>query len=195
MKLNLGCGTDHKEGYLNVDFRKLPGVDIVADLSSIPWAWMNGQVDEIMMLDFLEHFPYARTEAILQECWRILKPGGKLIVQVPDLEHCARAASFTRPYLCNRCGWEFQKRAGNEDCGRCGQSSTDVALAAAHRLMGGQDYEGNWHYALFSTQLLYDLLRRNGFRVVDVPERNENGETYFQNWNVRLDAVKGDLDW
>lgn len=192
MKLNLGCGTDAKSGYTNVDFRDLPGVQKV-DLSKLPWPWKDGEADEIIMLDFLEHFPYKKTEPILQECWRVLRTGGRLDVQVPDLSHCGRAASNERPFMCNRCGWTFSEQSHLESCGDCGQSWADVALAASQRLMGGQDYEGNWHYACFSPPLLEELLLRNGFEDVQELTQNENGESYYQNWNVKLRATKGDV--
>ena len=86
MKLNLGCGDDIKEGYLNVDFRKTHPSVQVQDLSKFPWPWADGFADEILMLDFLEHFPYAQTERILFECFRILKDDGEVVIQVPDAE-------------------------------------------------------------------------------------------------------------
>jgi predicted SAM-dependent methyltransferase len=193
MRLNLGCGDKSRSGFTNVDFRRLPNVDEVVDLSKLPWPWKNDSADEIIMLDFLEHFPYKQTEPILQECWRILRKGGMLRVQVPDLFHCALAAAAENMYMCNRCGTEMLSRL--EKCPKCEQSTLDIAMAATHRLYGGQDYDGNWHYHAFTEFSLSGLLKRNGFTAIVAPRLNENGETYFQNWNIRLDAVKGELDW
>jgi SAM-dependent methyltransferase len=198
LRLNLGCGEKPLEGFVNVDFRKLPGVDVVTDLSKLPWNFRDSEAEQILMLDFLEHFPYRSTEKILEECWRILKPGGILEVQVPDLDHCGRATSLDGEFTCNKCGHWFSEREDNDDetpCSGCGQSMTDIALAASHRLMGGQDYEGNTHFACFSETLLRRLLKRNGFTDVRSVEKNENGESYFQNWNFKLTAVKGQLEW
>lgn len=36
LKINLGCGTDIKPGWVNVDIAKLDGVDIVHDLDELP---------------------------------------------------------------------------------------------------------------------------------------------------------------
>ncbi len=70
MKLNVGCGQDVRQGYVNVDFRAdLPGI-MLADLSILPWPFSDSTADEIMMLDFLEHFPYAKTDEIIVECNR-----------------------------------------------------------------------------------------------------------------------------
>lgn len=198
MILNLGCGSDIRKDCTNVDFRQLPGVDQVVDLSKLPWPWKDGEADGVMMLDFLEHFPYAKTERILEECWRVLRVGGRLEVQVPDLEHCARAASLTGPFNCNACGWEFPAhdlRADFMICKQCRRAWFDIAESAIHRLYGGQDYEGNWHYTAFSDLYLDRLLQAKGFEVVERPKFNQNGETYSQNWNIKMIARKTENLW
>jgi len=201
VKLNLGCGTDIKQGFLNVDNRELAGVGKVVDLSKLPWPWENGSVEHLLMLDFLEHFPYRQTNAILNECWRIMKMDAILEVQVPDFTHCGQVILNDRPYMCNRCGWEFpyvDKRAkhGSDDrhCGKCGQTYEEIRTAAVHRLYGGQDYPGNFHYTAFTEQILTELLESNGFGEIQKMDKNENGETYWQNWNLKLVAKKtGDI--
>jgi hypothetical protein len=37
MKLDLGCGTKKREGFVGVDSMTLPGVDVVVDLRITPW--------------------------------------------------------------------------------------------------------------------------------------------------------------
>lgn len=193
MKLNLGCGQDHRVGYTNVDFVK--PCDQLVDLSNVPWPWADGSVEEILMLDFLEHFPYRATEKILQECWRILQPGGHMEVQVPDFEHCSLAV-LDDPQLsfqCNRCGWRFESGRSETTtaCMKCGQSLADIQDAAIHRLYGGQDKPGNWHFTAFTEDVLARLLEKNGFENVH-PLEVEHQEA---NWNVKLRARKGELQW
>uniref|UniRef100_A0A6M3L8X1 Putative methyltransferase n=1 Tax=viral metagenome TaxID=1070528 RepID=A0A6M3L8X1_9ZZZZ len=81
MKLNLGCGTDIREKYFNVDRFKLPGVNFIHDLSIAPWPFGNDSVDEILMYHVLEHLP--DTVEAMEELWRILKPGGRAYIRVP----------------------------------------------------------------------------------------------------------------
>lgn len=188
MKLNLGCGPDLKDGYVNADFRDIPGVTKV-DLSKFPWPWPDDSVDQILMLDFLEHFPYRKTTTIIRECWRVLKLGGKLEVQVPDLEHCARAAAMTGPFLCNRCGWQYPMHDLRADffiCKQCRQPWTECAQAAIHRLYGGQDYEGNWHFTAFTTLQLNRMLQAHGFDEIQELEH----EHQYKNWNFKFSATK-----
>ena len=45
---------------------------------------------------FLEHIPRDQVAPFLQECWRILKPGGVLRIVVPDLENLCRIYLYHR---------------------------------------------------------------------------------------------------
>jgi predicted SAM-dependent methyltransferase len=200
MKLNLGCGSDLRPGYLNVDFLgpKYIPFDMgfqLTDLSKLPWPWEDESIEEILMLDFLEHFPYAQTEKILQEVWRILIPGGKVDIQVPDFQHCSYAV-LDEPELsfqCNRCGWWFEsgRSETTDSCMKCGQTLADIQDAAIHRLYGGQDVQGNWHHTAFTEDVLARLLERNGFNGI-VSLENEHQQA---NWNIKLRAAKGEPQW
>lgn len=84
MKLNLGCGSDYVKGYVNVD--RVPGIaDVVHDLNEFPYPWPDNAADEILMRHVLEHIEDIRK--VMDELWRILKPGGRLIIYVPHFSH------------------------------------------------------------------------------------------------------------
>ena len=53
LRLNLGCGEDHKPGYINVD--KYGNPDVLHDLEEFPWPWDDESVEEILMKHILEH--------------------------------------------------------------------------------------------------------------------------------------------
>jgi len=79
-KLNLGCGNDIKNGYVNLDISKLPGVDVVWDINKLPLAFKKEEFDEIYCKDVLEHVVYI---PLLRELHRILKKGGRIKIRVP----------------------------------------------------------------------------------------------------------------
>lgn len=80
-RLNLGCGNDIKEGYVNLDFVKQKGVDVVHDLSKFPWPFRDNEFDEVYTSHFLEHVKdFERT---LLEIKRICKNNARVIVRVP----------------------------------------------------------------------------------------------------------------
>jgi predicted SAM-dependent methyltransferase len=90
LKLNLGCGGDIKEGFINVDCRPLKGVDVVADVSDLP-EFEN--VGHILAQDIIEHFPQAETEGIIKRWLDILPEGGTLEIRCPDVIHASRVLS------------------------------------------------------------------------------------------------------
>lgn len=85
LKLNLGSGNDaqaKREGWTNVDRLKLPNVDVQLDLEKMPWPWKDGEVGEIAAKHLLEHLH--GTVGFMDECHRVLRPGGTLYLEVPD---------------------------------------------------------------------------------------------------------------
>lgn len=79
--LNLGCGTDIRAGFVNLDVVALPGVDVVHDLSSgAPLPFVDGRFGRVVAKDVLEHLDYA---PVLREIHRVLEPGGRLEVSAP----------------------------------------------------------------------------------------------------------------
>lgn len=190
MRLNLGCGDDVRTGYVNVDFRKThPSVQEV-DLSKFPWPFESDSAEEIMMLDFLEHFPYASISFILLECFRVLKPEGTVVIQVPDAVHLTRALISEGEYLCNRCGFEMDDyRSISGKCGQCGQTVAEISEAAMMRLYGGQDYPGNFHQTCFTTVSLARKAKDCGLILIDT----EEDEHQYKNWNFKMRFKRGDV--
>jgi len=75
IRLNLGCGYSHIEGYINIDNREVVNPDILCDiLSGLPYE--SNSIDEIRAFDFLEHIPIGKTIDVITEIWRVLKPNG-----------------------------------------------------------------------------------------------------------------------
>lgn len=79
MNLNLGCGDTKIEGSIGVDFRIAAAVDIVHDLREYPWPFENDQFDNIIAADIVEHM--IEVIPFINECWRIVKPGGHLFIR------------------------------------------------------------------------------------------------------------------
>jgi SAM-dependent methyltransferase len=84
VKLNLGAGDERPDGYLNVDILPGDGVDIVADLNATPWAFDTESVDNIRAFHVFEHL--VDKAVTLNECWRILRPGGVVEFEVPTTD-------------------------------------------------------------------------------------------------------------
>jgi len=75
MKLNLGSGFRPIDGYVNIDNRPELHPDLVLDVTE-GFPYEDNSVDEVRAHDFLEHIPIGKTIGVINEIWRVLKPGG-----------------------------------------------------------------------------------------------------------------------
>jgi hypothetical protein len=89
MKLNLGCGFNKYEGYVNVDSAPACAPDIVWDLEETPWPWEDDSVEEILMEHVLEHLGETSRDylRIWQEMYRVGKNGCAIKIVVPHWNH------------------------------------------------------------------------------------------------------------
>ncbi len=89
MKLNIGCGTDYRDGFINIDgSNTLPRVDKIIDISSesrLPH-FSNKEIEYILANDIIEHHYHWEAVRILKEFYSLLKKGGQAEIRVPDAE-------------------------------------------------------------------------------------------------------------
>jgi len=147
LRLNIGCGHIPKQEYVNVDVRELPGVDVIADVTDLPFH--DESVSEIYSSHLLEHFSEEILRRVVLPHWRKkLRPGGVLRTIVPD------ASAMIRAYVDGQMPF---------------QDLRDVTF-------GGQDYAGDYHYTMFTTDHIRNLLSELGFRdLVITAEDRTNG--------------------
>jgi len=134
IRLNLGAGHVPVEGYLNVDARALDGIDIVADIQALPFG--PGEVSVIFCAHLLEHFPLEQARRALLPYWQsLLQPGGRVIAVVPDSE--AMLDGYARG---------------------------EISFAELREVtFGGQEYDGDFHFNMYSKESLTALLTEVGF--------------------------------
>jgi predicted SAM-dependent methyltransferase len=135
-RLHLGCGDRYIPGFLHVDIRPLPHVDIVSGLDALPM-FGDATADLVYASHVLEHFGRHQTHAILTEWHRVLKPGGVLRLAVPDF------AQLVRVY----------------------QDRGDLSEILGP-LVGRQDHPHNYHYNVFDRPSLTAQLEAAGYRDV-----------------------------
>lgn len=129
MKLNIGCGGKRIPGYTGIDAVQRPAVDIIANADNIPLD--SGVAEEIMAIHLMEHFYQWEVPGVLREWYRLLQPGGKLVLELPDVVKCAQNLvdnvlkggkhldqlsywglygdpRLKDPFMTHRWGWTFQ---------------------------------------------------------------------------------------
>lgn len=82
MKLDIGGGDKALAGYVNVD-PYFPEADVRATMWQLPFADDSAEV--IHCSHALEHIPQKMVVPTLREWRRVIKPGGVIIIRVPDL--------------------------------------------------------------------------------------------------------------
>jgi predicted SAM-dependent methyltransferase len=133
MKLHLGCGKRHLEGYVNIDARDDVGADMVRDVAHLDDV-STGIADLVYACHVLEHIPRPEVPAVLAEWRRVLRPGGILRVSVPDWSTIVELYQRDVPL------WRL-----------------------AGLLHGRQDHPYNAHYAVYDWHLLAWMLEQAGF--------------------------------
>lgn len=147
LRLNLGSGHIPLDGYINVDKRDLPAVDVVSDMENLPFG--PAAATEIHSAHFLEHFSQEELRRkILPILVDILKPGGKFSGVVPDADAMITAYSEGR------------------------MSYSDLRLVT----FGAQEYDGDYHFNMFNPEQLSALLSEAGLKDFAIVERaRKNG--------------------
>jgi hypothetical protein len=98
INLDLGCSDHPNPGFIGIDKRKLPNVDIVHDLEVFPWPVPDNICHNVVGSHIIEHIkPWLQID-FLNEVWRVTKVGGKAAFVHPygvnnlfiqDPTHCA----------------------------------------------------------------------------------------------------------
>lgn len=83
MKLDLGAGNLKRDGYTSVDLYDKEA-DVMADICELPFS--NNSIEEIVCYQVVEHIPYQKSQQMFEEMYRVLKPGGTVIFETPDVD-------------------------------------------------------------------------------------------------------------
>lgn len=91
VKLNVGCGTDYKKGWINIDNNSDHNIvqgklDLNWDLR-YPLPFPESSVDFIFNEHFIEHLGVDEGQVAIRDLMRVLKPGGVMRIATPDLEY------------------------------------------------------------------------------------------------------------
>jgi SAM-dependent methyltransferase len=87
-KVLLGCGEKKREGWINVDIDERVNPDYLGSATSLPFE--DESIDCIDSQHMFEHLFLKEVEAALYEWSRVLKKGGELFIELPNLDQCCR---------------------------------------------------------------------------------------------------------
>jgi len=147
-QLNLGCGHDQSPEFLNVDLNASHEPDLLCDVTDLG-VLPDNYYRYILANDILEHIPRNKCLYTLKEWNRVLRGGGILEVQVPNIVGLLKL--FTAP--------DRQTFEAQEELSRC--------------LYGSQNYNGDYHYNGFTDITIENLLTESGFQIQEKSIRDE----------------------
>ena len=88
LKLHLGCGGKHFDGYVNVDLWITDATDVICDITRLPWP--DGSVSMIESYHVIEHISHKKIKNTLMDWHRVLKLGGRLVLECPHFDMAIR---------------------------------------------------------------------------------------------------------
>ena len=137
-KIHIGCGHINLAGWINIDARHMPHVHIVSrDLDLDEFT--DASIGEIYLSHMLEHISFNETDILLRKFHQKLASNGVLRVSVPSFE------SIMKIYI---------------------SSGNDIETIK-YALMGGQDYEFNFHRSVFDNRSLERAMISAGFSQIE----------------------------
>lgn len=160
LRLNLGCGNDIREGFVNIDFHSNDERVIKMDVRKLEFS--DESVDMILASDILEHFSHREVDNVLKEWARVLKLGGNIIIRCPSLKLQAQA------YL--KGDWD--------------------ADVASYMIFGAQTNPGDYHCIAFDEHSIKKHLSLAGFQVIEFYEKNIPQDKGYINLNMLIRAKK-----
>jgi predicted SAM-dependent methyltransferase len=158
--LELGGGNNRQEvSDCNVDVRPGPKVDFTADFNK-PLPIASDEWNVVISLFAIEHVSYTNVPLFLKEIFRVLKPGGKAVLAMPNTEEQLKWIQN------NYDGWDGHNAFESCSCLLYGDQR--------HSEREGQGApEIDCHKAYFSPNILTDLLSQAGFENIVISPYNE----------------------
>lgn len=153
VKLHLGCGNEHLDGYINIDVQPSKFTDEVSDCTKLS-NYADNSVDEIVSYHMIEHIAALQQKVVLEEWKRVLKPKGKLVLECPD-------------------AWQvFKTFVETTDHERYVTWNQGPALI--YHIYGNQGDEFEFHKFCYTTSLIKTMLESLGFQNVYFGESHKD---------------------
>lgn len=165
LKLHLGCGSIIKPGYVNIDEFN-PSADVKKSILELDYPDCSVELAEGYMV--LEHLDLFQARKFISNIYRMLQPGGRFILEVPDLEKVCRLILFFKDDA------KYLETGAFGLRGIFGEPTPNMTVGDYHK----------WGYTSSS---LVEMLKSGGFSKCEV------SDGYSHNYpirDVRIEAIK-----
>lgn len=109
VNIDLGGGSTSQRNFINVDMKAGPNVDVVWDLEVYPWPFPDDCANLLVASHIVEHINPHKGNFIkwMNEAWRILKPGGQMMISTPYGGSMGYIQDPTHVNPCNEVTWYY----------------------------------------------------------------------------------------
>ena len=186
-KINLGCGKDYLDDWVNVDFYDDSTCDIKHDLEVFPWPWEDNSVSEIRIIHTLEHLgaDWKVYIKILQEMYRVCEDDAHIQVDVPSPWHWNYISDPTHVRPVTPDGLNLFSK---EHCQKCideGMSETPFAMIYDVDL---RPHDVEWKF----DQLWQGKIDRGEIQRSQIEEIHANYRNVVTEFKIPLAVVKSE---
>ena len=94
-KILLGCGNKKRNGWINIDIDESVKPDFIGSATELPFE--DGTIDCIDSQHMFEHLFLKEVDKALSEWIRVLKIGGELLIELPNLDRCCELIKNNDP--------------------------------------------------------------------------------------------------
>jgi predicted SAM-dependent methyltransferase len=177
MKINVGCGWEVREGWLNVDNTQKPqakNYPITFMDATATWPHEDDTFEYVLSEHMIEHVPEAKGLNMLKEAYRCLKPGGVARVTCPDKKFAEeiRGQDY-HPFVKSYCRKIFNREA---------------RLGDANKISNRTLFEQG-HVWVPTADMLIKQLEKAGFKNVKQVEYGKSEHEVFDGIEM-MDGVR-----
>ena len=162
--LNLGCGSDIRDNWTNIDLYGSDERVVFMDVRHLEMP--DNSADIILANNIIEYFSHWEIDSILTEWHRVLKPGAELIIKTPSLKLQLKS------YM----------------------NGTWDADVASFMIFGSQKNLNDYHAVAFDETSIKTRLIKAGFEVTEFEESYQSQDKGFVNQNLNVKAKKNIIE-
>jgi ubiquinone/menaquinone biosynthesis C-methylase UbiE len=158
VKAHIGCGSNLLHGYINVDIAPQQEKIKQGTLTNLPFE--DNALDEILTEHVFEHLTFSEEQIAWKECYRVLKKGGKLTIEVPDFEWLCKTFLAANDKF-----REFYQVGAVDHYFGNGKALDERWSIVTTLIFGNQNGSGQYHYTAYTVAKIHDIAQLVGFDV------------------------------
>jgi len=146
---------------LNIDIQNITEVDVVCDVSKgLPF--LDNTVDKIITCHFIEHIGFKEQNFLFNECYRVLKNEGFILIIMPEFDICIK--EYLRSCFCV----SYNSSISDPKCNICNGKASISRQRVKEYIYGNQCYPYDYHLNMMTSEEALIKMINSGFKNIKV---------------------------